>query len=358
MNQFQPLDLDEPPTKHKWSLRTTVLTIIFSLAAITGIMVGAVEGSKPARYPNYRPLDYRLVDTYAGSSFFDMFDYFTESDPTGGFVRYVNASTALTQNLTTTTTTTTPNRALLRVDDQTAYTPTGRASIRLESKARYDNGLFIFDIMHTPHGCGTWPALWLTDGYNWPVNGEIDVLEAVNNGTDGNAVTLHTSPGCHMGGVKRVQTGEVVHAACGNSSDGGVGCGVRGGPGTFGREMNMGGGGIYALDLRPEGIRAWFFPRASMPPDLGIADRNIPPDPSTWGQPLADFPNTECDIMGHFRNLSIIVNIDLCGEWAGKREVYTEQFSCPGTCEEFVAGNPGAFREAFWEFGGFWVYQV
>ena len=32
----------------------------------------------------------------------------------------------------------------------------GRKSVRLESNAVFNKGLFIFDILHAPFGCGTW----------------------------------------------------------------------------------------------------------------------------------------------------------------------------------------------------------
>lgn len=35
----------------------------------------------------------------------------------------------------------------------------------------------------------TWPALWLSDPDNWPTNGEIDVMEQVNQATDGNIMS-------------------------------------------------------------------------------------------------------------------------------------------------------------------------
>ena len=37
--------------------------------------------------------------------------------------------------------------------------PAGRPAVRIESKARYDGGLFILDVEHMPWGCGVWPAL-------------------------------------------------------------------------------------------------------------------------------------------------------------------------------------------------------
>lgn len=72
-----------------WSLRKKLIVGIVGIAAIIGIIVGAVEGSKARRYPDYAPLDYHLVDTYSGASFFDQFDYFSDEDPTDGFVQYV-----------------------------------------------------------------------------------------------------------------------------------------------------------------------------------------------------------------------------------------------------------------------------
>ena len=73
---------------------------------------------------------------------------------------------------------------------------------------------------------------------------------------------------------------------------------------------------------------------------------------------LADFPSTECDITSHFRNQSIIVNIDLCGELAAQPQYYQSLYHCPGSCSDFVANNPSSFEEAYWEFASFKVFQA
>jgi hypothetical protein len=139
--------------------------------------------------------------------------------------------------------------AILRVDSSTPKASAGRNSVRIESKSTYDTGLFIFDILHTPYGCATWPALWLTDGYNWPVNGEIDVVEANNKGTEGNEVTLHTTAGCSMD-VKRKETGSPRYTTCGNETHSNSGCGVQGDPATYGPAFNDLGGGVSIPSLR------------------------------------------------------------------------------------------------------------
>ncbi|RYY77614.1 glycosyl hydrolase family protein [archaeon] len=66
----------------------------------------------------------------------------------------------------------------------------GRDSIRLESTNTFTKGLFILDLDHMPHGCGSWPAFW-TVGSNWPYNGEIDVIENIHE-SNVNQQTLHT----------------------------------------------------------------------------------------------------------------------------------------------------------------------
>lgn len=223
-----------------WSRRRQILAATAGAAVvILAVVVGAVLGVRANRYPNYTPLTYRLVDTYQGSSFFDRFNYFSDEDPTDGFVVYVNRDAARDLNLTYASDTS----AVLRVDSFTPRAIGGRNSVRIESKATYDTGLFLFDIIHTPYGCGTWPALWLTDGYNWPNNGEIDVLESNNDGSHGNEITLHTTKGCNMN-VKRKETGSPVHTACDNSTNGNSGCGVLGDSSTYGQEFNQNGGGV------------------------------------------------------------------------------------------------------------------
>lgn len=109
------------------------------------------------------------------------------------------------------------------------------------------------------------------------------------------------------------------------------------------------------MELRDAGIRMWWFDRDSVPSDL-VASNDSSPDPSTWGTPVADFPSTDCDISSHFKNQSIIANIDLCGSWAGSTSVYSTEYGCPGTCADLVKNNATAFENAYWEFGSFRVW--
>lgn len=302
----------------------------------------------------------------SGSSFFSNFDYFTDYDPTHGFVHYVDSEGSMAQNLTSTPVTTTASNtnlttAVLRVDTSDKNATTGRRSVRITSKQTYNTGLFIFDVLHSPYGCATWPALWMVDPNNWPDYGEIDIMEAVNVGNTGNQVTLHTTNGCKIGkNRRRKQTGKAMSYDCWNATNGNEGCGVQGPTYTYGKEFNDIGGGVYAVEVRKEGIRAWMFTRSSIPSDVPTLENASPsttPDPSAWGTPLADFPNLECDIGKHFRNMSVVINISLCGDWAGRSEVFTAGGLCSGTCSDFVAQNADSFEQAFWEFGGVWAYQ-
>jgi hypothetical protein len=140
---------------------------------------------------------------------------------------------------------------------------------------------------------------------------------------------------------------------CYNNTNYNEGCGVRGPASSYGEAFNFNGGGVYALEIRLEGIRVWLFDRNNIPYDIWSKS----PDPSQWGTALADFPNLECDIESHFQHMRIIVNIDLCGDWAGQQSVFGSHSMCTGNCYDWVAANASSFEQAYWEFGGFWVYD-
>ncbi|KAI9794503.1 MAG: hypothetical protein M1833_000363 [Piccolia ochrophora] len=334
----------------QWGRKTRIGVGVGLVVLLVVVIVGAVVGSEKNRYPAYSKLQYALKDSYAGPTFYDNFDYFTGYDPTHGFVHYVDQPGAVAANITFASS----SSAILKVDATEANAITGRRSARVTSKQQYESGLFIFDILHSPYGCGTWPAVWLTDPSVWPNNGEIDVIEAVNAATSGNQMALHTTDGCKMN-VKRKMTGDSLSGNCYNGTDDNKGCAVGGGSDTFGEEFNRNRGGVYAIEWRTDGIRVWFFPRSSIPTDISAG---VSPDPSSWGTALADFPSTHCSMGAHFANQSIVANIDLCGDWAGQQKIFNADGACPGNCTAFVAANPTAFNEAYWEFQSFKVYEA
>jgi len=327
----------------RWAAAGLALAVLIIIIVVPSVVV-----TRNNRYPDYSRLTYSLKDTYSGTTFFDNFDYGNGTDKTDGFVNYVTKEGAAFSNLTYASS----SSALVKVENTTNTGTAGRPSVKIMSKTNYTKGLFVFDITHTPYGCGTWPAVWVSDEQDWPKNGEIDIIEAVNKGNNGNQMTLHTTDSCEMK-VKRKETGKVLDTNCLNSTDGNAGCGVQGNDTSYGEAFNNIGGGVYAMEWRTAGIRIWFFERADIPSDITSGS----PDPSTWGTATADFPSTECNIDDHFSNGKIIINIELCGSWAGSTAIYTTEFGCEGTCSNFVGNNPSAFSNAFWEFKSIKVYQ-
>lgn len=137
---------------------------------------------------------YSLQTDYSGAQFFEGFDFFTDPDPTSGTVLFVNEAEANGTGLAGFLDMGNSQTAIYMAADSTSEITdgSGRPSVRLSSNQTYNHGLFIVDIQHMPTGCGTWPAFWLV-GPDWPVGGEIDIVEGVNVDTQ-NGMTLHTSP--------------------------------------------------------------------------------------------------------------------------------------------------------------------
>lgn len=90
-------------------------------------------------------------------------------------------------------------------------------------------------------------------------------------------------------------------------------------------------------------IRIWHWPRYSIPQD--IHEKN--PNPESWGKPMALFGTNSCPPNQYFRDMSLILQTNLCGDYAG--DSWASDAACSNlapTCAEFVANNPSAFDDA------------
>jgi hypothetical protein len=233
----------------------------------------------------------------------------------------------------------------------------GRESVRLEGKKEYNKGLFVLDLKHMPGGiCGTWPAFWSLGREPWPVKGEIDIIEGVNQNTNNNLV-LHTDTNCKVNGKGQTGTQALTDCALDGPSKS-TGCGVTdASSSSFGKDFNAAEGGYYVTEWQAEGIKIWFFPRGSQPHSL-LSDE---PDTTTFGTPSASFQG-DCDIEKRFMDQRFIFSNTFCGDWGGN--VYA-QSGCPmykgldgmGSCKKYVAENPDVFKDAYWRVSSFKTYN-
>lgn len=289
---------------------------------------------------------YTLSQNYSGSSFFSGLQLFTGPDPTDGFVDYVNQSTATANGLASTLYGGEFGGAVYLGADSTNVAPNGRQSIRISSTQTFIHGLFLFDFLHIPEGCGTWPAAWLLGSGTWPQNGEIDILEGVNQQV-GNQMTLHTNAGCSIDNTGF--TGQLATSNCdinALSQDKNAGCGIIDSNNTasFGPGFNALNGGVFATEWTSQTIKIWFFSRNTIPADI----TSNSPDPTKWGTPVANFAGNQCDIDNHFKDMSIILDNTFCGQWAGQVWSSGSCASLATTCNDYVANNPSAFKDAYW----------
>ncbi|KAI9798998.1 MAG: hypothetical protein M1833_004351 [Piccolia ochrophora] len=288
---------------------------------------------------------YSILEEYNPSNFFSKFDFFTAPDPTHGFVKYVDQGTAWNTGLLAIT----DHSVRLGVDSRTVSS-TGRASVRISSQRSYTRGLFIADIAHMPGSiCGVWPAFW-TVGPNWPNGGEIDIIEQVHEARN-NHMTLHTNSGCWMSGG--AQSGTQLGTDCNAWANGNAGCGVSNpSPHSYGSGFNEVGGGVYAMEWTSQHIAIWFWPRYAIPGDALSSN----PNPASWGTPVAKFQGP-CNIDANFHQHQIVFDTTFCGDWAGNTWGSSGCTAKAASCTDFVANNPGAFTEAFWEINSLKVFQ-
>ncbi|KAG1825960.1 glycoside hydrolase family 16 protein [Suillus subaureus] len=305
--------------------------------------------------PNGSTILWVIQDTYEGSTFFDTFDFYTGPDPTN----FVDQQTAFNDGLAYVTSS---NQVIMRGDNTTqlAY-GVNRSSVRIASQAQYNMGLFILDLDMAPWGCGVWPAFWQSDDIArtvgdgpWPYTGEIDIIEGVHD-NEHNQVTWHTAPGCNLtqntnftGTI--VQTNGTDNLQCNAFINYNAGCGVtEWSHASYGPLFDEANGGVFAMKWDENGIAVWSFYRAAIPLDISQGE----PNPSNWGEPVAELSTQSCDITNYFVNHSIIFDITFCGDWAGNSYATTD---CPGTCESILM-DPANFVNASWIINSLSVYK-
>ena len=362
-----------PTTKEKSVLAKIKSMLVIALLVIIGICVIAALGTVFVGPPLQPVGPYEISQVHGGNAFWNHYSFYEGPDSLGsnGYINYASKQKAFDLGIANVTVETVSESITVSDDDNvdgepidvgttgdtdgetssssyvrnvktttiskeqpfvymsSAATPEGpRDSIRLEGKTRFNRGLFLIDLDHMPAGCGTWPAFWLTDEDNWPINGEIDILEGVNFQTDAKTA-LHTSKQCDMSDVpKGVKNGSWDTAVGVPDSKTGKlnmtprearncyvydphqwlnqGCvAIDDDGGTIGVPFNQKGGGVYALEWDPinKHIRSWVFsPHSAVPDNLKLAldtaggpkkDR-VAPDPSLWPLPFGYFPIGTC----------------------------------------------------------------
>ncbi|KAH7137994.1 concanavalin A-like lectin/glucanase domain-containing protein [Dendryphion nanum] len=314
---------------------------------------------------------YTLKTDLSHTNFFSNFAHYTGPDPTKGFVQYLSHDAAVQAGLVGYL-----NTSVFLGSDYTSKDARGRASVRLESIPTFNRGLLVADITHMPSsGCGSWPAFWMLGKEKWPLGGEVDILEGVND-YQHNAVTLHTSPGCIVDNATSSSssssssstdelpyTGTMKTSNCDVAAPGqgkNVGCSIHAAPAgspdhlpTYGSAFNTQGGGIYVVELTSTSISTWIFPRSTTNTTL-LASLLSSPNPSTFPAPIARFSGSGCDFERRFRDMRVIFNTAFCGVWAAGE---WETGGCAKKtgvkkCADYVRENPEAFLEAYWEIGG------
>ncbi|CAG8126284.1 unnamed protein product [Penicillium olsonii] len=295
---------------------------------------------------------YNLVENWQGKNFLDYFNFHVGTDPTNGYVNYLDQKSAESAGLVKVTDS---GSVYLGVDHTTKLNPNGkgRDSVRIGTKKYYDKSLVIADIAHMPgSACGTWPAFWST-GKDWPGDGEIDIIEGVNL-QDHNEIVMHTAGTCSL--TDTDMTGTVNATGCGEDL-GTVGCVIEGHKGSYGTSFNGQGGGVYAMEWTSEHLKIWYFPRNSIPASI----KSGKPDVTRFGTPMA-LVKESCDVANAFKTQSFIFDVTFCGDWAGG--VFGDS-GCPATdadsfksCHNYVANHPGEFKESYWEINSVKVYQT
>ncbi|KAL8279304.1 hypothetical protein RQP46_008341 [Phenoliferia psychrophenolica] len=339
-------------------------TVVLSVVALTA--PGSVSAAA-----------YSLTQNFSGSTFFDKWNYYGHYDNlTNGDAIFVNKSAAADLTYINSA-----GNAIIKVDN-TSVVPYNekRNTVRLQSQDSYGIGsLWVMDAVHVPYGCSVWPAWW-SQAPDWPAGGEIDTFEgsfdpcsrdAAKRNADSrmlfsaatgvnlqttNQYALHTESGCEATGTSANELGNLTYADCSSTANDNSGCTVlEPNTASYGEAFAAAGGGVYATELASTGISIWFFSRANIPSDLLASNTSAVPDPSGWGTPSAYYPTSGCSMDKFFAGQHLVLDITLCGDWAGSAAVFNA--TCSGVCYTDYVLKADSYNTAYFEIPSIRVYS-
>ncbi|KAI6367089.1 hypothetical protein MCOR25_005011 [Pyricularia grisea] len=310
---------------------------------------------------------YQIEETYDTSNVNSKWNFFESKfdtgnvrdiDPTEGFVNYRSYNDAKALGVLSEES----GSIMMKPNFPTGITAKGKGpdSVRLESKARYQQGLFIADFSRFPKPvCGSWPAFWMF-GNSWPEEGELDIYEGWNV-QPVNGIALHTDHAAKVGSCHidaQDVNADVQTTNCDNFFTDipkqweGTACLVKERNGLWGNPT----GGVYAIEWSSRNVSVWSWAHEKTPAD--VLDGK--PNPRTWGQPHFFVGDSKCDIERVLSNQKIVLNLDFCGVTAGNEGIWGQECKAKtgaATCTEYVAGNPSAFSDVAFGLKNIKVYQ-
>ncbi|TLS29389.1 hypothetical protein PpBr36_01952 [Pyricularia pennisetigena] len=310
---------------------------------------------------------YQIEETYDTSNVNSKWNFFESKfgtgnirdiDPTEGFVNYRTYNDAKALGVLSEES----GSIMMKPNFPTGITAQGKGpdSVRLESKARYQQGLFIADFSRFPKPvCGSWPAFWMF-GNSWPEEGELDIYEGWNVQT-ANGIAMHTDRATKVGSCHidpQEVNADVQTTNCDNFFTDiprqweGTACLVKERNGLWGNPT----GGVYAIEWSSRNVSVWSWAHDKTPAD--VLDGK--PSPRTWGRPHFFISDSKCDIPRVLKNQKLVLNLDFCGVTAGNEGIWGETCKAKtgaATCAQYVAANPSAFNDVAFGLRTIKVYQ-
>lgn len=299
---------------------------------------------------------YDLVTSYSGTSFFNGWDFYGHYDNlTNGDTNFVNQSASAPLAYVNDA-----GNAIIKVSTEEVLYPNKRDSVRIQTSEAYDIGsVWIYDLLHVPSGCSVWGAAW-SQAAVWPQGGEIDTWEAVNQ-MEYNQMALHTTSGCEaQNSSSSVEySAQLQYANCDKDANSNSGCNALDTQKTSaGQALASAGGGVWATEYASTGIKIWHFERSGVPNDISSNASSI--DPTAWGTPTFFVPDSSCNIEQHFAAQHLVIDITLCGDWAGNNATL-EATGCALTtqplCYTQYVLDASNYENAYFEIPSVRVYQ-